>query len=864
MCQKMESYMSPITRRHLLKSGLIASAGLVGSKSFGLSKVEAHTTSSQSSPAAAHPESWEPATVSPRERLLLDFGWRFHLGNAGDHRKDFDFGAPAREGTFAKAAFVASVAEDDFDDSAWRLVDLPHDWAVELPYVNGPELSSHGSKAIGRDYPETSIGWYRRSFFLPAEDAGKRISLDFDGVFRDAIVLFNGHYLGRNFSGYLPFQFDVSDYVNYGGTNHIVVRVDASLAEGWFYEGAGIYRHVWLTKTHPLHVAQYGTFVQSELKGNQALVSIGTEVSNQSAENARCQLYSRILDASGKLVASAQSKLVEIPAWATTTVESETRIADPKLWSIEEPNLYRVATEVHGSAGVTDHDKATFGIRTIRFDSEKGFFLNGQPVKIKGTCNHQDHAGVGAAVPDQIQSRRITLLKGFGSNACRTAHNPVATEVLDACDNQGMLVMSEARIMASVPEGMSQLERMIRRDRNHPSIILWSLANEEPDQGSSVGARVIASMKRVARQLDPTRPVTAAMNGGWGEGISGVVDVQGFNYSGEGGSGASRMASNIDDFHKKFPRQPMIGTETASAYSSRGIYANSHEKGHVSAYDLNFPSYTLSSEGWWILYAERAYLSGGFAWTGFDYRGEPSPYSDVSVGSQFGIMDSCGFPKDVYYYYKSWWSSEPVLHLFPHWNWSGQEGQSVEVWCYSNLESVELFLNGRSLGQKNIARNSHAQWTVMYQPGVLEAHGFKGGKMVLIDRRETTGKPGKIVLHPDRSKIAADGEDVSIVAVEVQDGEGRVVPTASDRVRFTLAGPGRIIGVGNGDPSSREADKPESSVSAMRSAFSGLCMVFVQSVKSAGTIQIQASVEGLEPVNVAILSETAVPRPAIG
>jgi beta-galactosidase len=856
--------MSSITRRNLLKSGLIASAGLVGTKSFGLSKVEESAGPGQTPSASAHAEGWEKEDVSPRERLLLDFGWRFHLGNAADYRKDFGFGAPAREGTFAKASFVADVGSDEFDDSNWRLVDLPHDWAVELPFVKGPELSAHGSKAIGRDYSETSIGWYRRTFSVPAEDAGKRISLDFDGVFRDAVVLFNGHYLGRNFSGYLPFQFDVSDYVNYGGSNQIVVRVDASLAEGWFYEGAGIYRHVWLSKTGPLHIAKYGTFVQSKLRGRQAIVSIGTEVSNQSAESVRCRLFSRILDASGKSVAATQSKLVEIPAWETVDVESETCIADPELWSIEEPNLYRVVTQLHGGGGVADHDEATFGVRTIRFDADKGFFLNGKPVKIKGTCNHQDHAGVGIAVPDQIQWRRVALLKEFGSNACRTAHNPVASEFLDACDRQGMLVMGEARIMASVPEGLGQLERMIRRDRNHPSIIIWSLANEEPDQGSALGARVVASMKRLAKKLDSTRPVTAAMNGGWGEGISGEVDVQGFNYSGEGGSGASRMAANIDEFHKKFPKQPMIGTETASAYSSRGMYANIPEKGYVSAYDVNFPSYTLSSEGWWTLYADRPCLSGGFAWTGFDYRGEPSPYGDVSVGSQFGIMDSCGFPKDAYYYYKSWWGSEPVLHLFPHWNWNGKEGQDVDVWCYSNLESVELILNGTSLGQRNIARNSHIQWTVKYAPGVLEVRGFKGGKMVLTDRRETTGRPAKLVLRPDRSIIAANGEDVSMIAVEVRDREGRVVPTASDSVNFALAGQGRIIGVGNGDPCSREADKPDSFTSATRSAFNGLCMVFAQSMKRAGAIQIRASADGLDPANLVIRSESATPRPVVG
>src|SRR5579859_6910440 len=577
--------MPSVTRRDLLKSGLVASAGLVGGTSLGHAEAEARAIPPQDSLDPESQENWDAKEGSPRQRLLLDFGWRFHLGNATDHRKDFDFGAPAREGTFAKASFVAPVTSEDFDDGKWRLVDLPHDWAVELPFVNGPELSAHGSKPIGRDYPETSIGWYRRTFDLTAEDEGKRISLDFDGVFRDAIVIFNGHYLGRNFSGYLPFRYDVSDYANFGGKNYLVVRVDATLAEGWFYEGAGIYRHVWLTKTLPLHIAQWGTFIRSEVRGKQAIVSISTEVSNDSAESKPCRLVSQMLDSSGKPAAKTQSKLVEIPAWGTLTVESEAVIAKPRLWSIDEPHLYRLVTHVLSGGDATDRSETIFGVRSIRFDPDKGFFLNGEPVKIQGTCNHQDHAGVGIAVPDEIHHSRVALLKGLGSNASRTAHNPITSEFLDACDRQGMLVMCETRIMASAPEGLGQLERMIRRDRNHPSVILWSLANEEPDQGNMLGARVVASMKRLANQLDPTRPVTAAMNGGWGEGISGVVDVQGFNYSGEGGSGSERMAANIDGFHKKFPKQPTAGTETASIYSSRGIYANNPEKGHVSAYD---------------------------------------------------------------------------------------------------------------------------------------------------------------------------------------------------------------------------------------------------------------------------------------
>ncbi|PYX93939.1 MAG: beta-galactosidase, partial [Acidobacteria bacterium] len=499
-------------------------------------------------------------------------------------------------------------------------------------------------------------------------------------------------------------------------------------------------------------------------------------------------------------------------------------------------------------------------IRTVLFDADKGFLLNGKPVKIKGTCNHQDHAGVGSAIPDRLQYYRIERLKEMGSNGYRTSHNPPTPELLEACDRLGMLVMDETRMMSSNPEGLSQLERLVRRDRNHPSVVIWSLGNEEREQSTERGAKLLTSMKRLVRRLDPSRPVTVAMNGGWGKGFSGVVDVQGFNYAGGGGGGGTNTGKHIDDFHQQFPKLPTIGTETASDYSTRGIYANDKGKGYVSAYDVNFPGYTLSSEGWWKVYAERPFLAGGFAWTGFDYRGEPSPYAWPCISSHFGILDTCGFPKDNYFYYQAWWSEKPVLHLFPHWNWSGteKEGQEIEVWCHTNLETVELFLNGNGLGSKKVERNGHLEWKVKYAPGVLEARGSKNGQVVLTDKRETTGAPAKLVLRPDRSKIAADGEDLSMVAVEVVDAQGRVVPTASNLVTFNISGNGRLIGVGNGDPSCHEPDKADK-----RSAFNGLCMVFVQALKQPGEIRIEAASADLAGASVVIQAEEAKLRPAV-
>ena len=876
--------MSKWTRRDLLKAGIAASAGAVTvSRTAPPARAAAEPVLSPGSESTgALGASGEEGGASPGERLLLDFGWRFKLGDADDAGKDFGFGAVARERTFAKSGEVAPAAKLKYDDSGWRSVDLPHDWAVELPFNDTPVLADLGGKPLGREYPGTSVGWYRRVFDLPASDAGKRIAVEFDGVFRQALVMFNGHYIGENFSGYAPFRFDVTDFANLGERNVLAVRVDATLGEGWFYEGAGIYRHVWLTKTDPLHVAQGGTYVRSLVREGSATVSISTEVENQSAQEATCRVRSRIVDYEGKVVATVNTEPARVAPWAKTTVELRVVVDDPVLWSDEQPYLYRLVTMVENDGKTTDSVETTFGIRTIRFDAERGLFLNGKPVKIKGTCNHQDHAGVGVALPDRLQYFRIARLKEMGSNAYRTSHNPPTPELLDACDRLGMLVMDETRMMSSCPEGLSQLERLVRRDRNHPSVVIWSIGNEEPEQSTSRGARIAASMKRLVRELDPTRPITEAQNDGWGSGLSAVVDVQGFNYAGGAGP---RLAEQIDDFHQRFPKQPTIGTETASTVCTRGIYANDEKRGYVSAYDLNHPPWASTAEEWWTVYAARRFLSGGFAWTGFDYRGEPTPYSWPCISSHFGIMDTCGFAKDEYFYYQAWWGLKPVLHLFPHWNWSGQEGQQIDVWCHTNLDSVELLLNGASLGSKQVKRNSHVEWKVPYAAGVLEARGTRNGGVVLIDKRMTTDQPAKLVLSvifpeaPKRvepgntggymlvastgDRIAADGEDVCVVTAEVLDSQGRAVPTASNLVNFALSGPGRIIGVGNGDPSCHEPDKPSSPTEARRSAFNGLCMAIVQSLKQPGEIRLSASAGGLEGISVVIQAEAATPRPAV-
>ena len=825
------------TRREVLKSGVAVSAGMASAIPA------AATTLSGQSPTAVQPGD-NPS--SARERLLLDFGWRFHLGHACDPTQDFGFGG---DGEFSKSGELFEPAREKFDDSKWRAIDLPHDWAVELEFENDPGIVNHGFKPLDRAYPATSIGWYRRTFEIPQSDLGKRLSIEFDGVFRDSMVVLNGHFLGRNMSGYAPFSHDVTDFLNYGAQNILVVRVDATQGEGWFYEGAGIYRHVWLVKTHPVHVAQWGTYVSCEVRPGAATVNISTEVDNESDSEQACRIISTIVDSAGKAVGSAALAAVAIPARSRREFKQQVVVDNPLLWSIEHPHLYRLHTAIEASGAAVDRYETRFGIRTIRFDPEEGFSLNGKPVKIKGTCNHQDHAGVGSALPDRIQYYRIERLKEMGVNGCRTSHNPPTPEFLDACDQLGMLVMDETRRMSSDPEALNDLKKMIRRDRNHPSVILWSLGNEEPEQGTERGVRIVSTMKRLARRLDPSRPVTVAMNDEWGRGISAVVDVQGFNY---------KHGPEIDDFHRRFPKQPMIGSEVASTVSTRGIYANDKEQGYVSAYDVNFPEWAATAEVWWKIYAERRFLSGGFVWTGFDYRGEPTPYGWPCINSHFGIMDTCGFPKDNYYYYQAWWSEKPVLHLFPHWNWPGKEGQEIDVWCHSNLEKVELFLNGGSLGVKEVPRYEHVAWKVSYKPGTLEARGYKSGQQVLVARRETAGGAAKIVLRPDRQEILADGQDVSLVEVRVLDNEGRIVPVADNEIMFELSGAGKVIGVGNGNPSSHEADKAHS-----RRAFNGLCMVIIQSAKEAGEIRLEASLPGLEPARLVIECVKVTLRPAV-
>lgn len=730
------------------------------------------------------------AADAPRERLLLDAGWKFYLG---DH--------PGWGGQLDKTGGGSGPVRKDFNDLTWRTVNLPHDWAVELPF-DAQADRSHGYKVLGPGYATNNIGWYRRKFTLSAADHGKRLWLEFDGVYRDCEVYLNNCPLTHHASGYNGFYCDISDVADYGGQNVLVVRVDASKFEGWFYEGAGIYRHVWLVKTAPLAVVPDGIFVYStfsnNLPGGEATVHLQAQLHNWQPGAATARVTWQILGPSGKVVAATNAS-ANLDSAGEIQLEQTAVVAAPELWSPESPRCYQLVTTVENAGQVVDSLSTVFGIRTVAFDPDRGFLLNGQPYVIKGTCNHQDHAGVGSALPDALQLFRVRRLKEMGCNAIRTSHNEPTPELLDACDQLGLLVMAENRRLGSEPQNLACLEQQIRQDRNHPCVFIWSLCNEEYFvQRDAVGARMYQTMQQLAHQLDPSRLCTAAMNswsGGKPDGISTVADVQGFNYLNN---------SDMDGFHRSNPHQPCIGTEEASAYYTRGIYENTRL--YDSAYDDNKPGYGATAEEWWKYYAARPWASGAFVWTGFDYRGEPSPFDWPSINSEFGILDTCGFPKDVFYYYQSWWTDRPVLHLMPHWNWPGATGRDIDVRAFANCQEVELFLNGRSLGRQAMPRNSHLQWSVKYEPGILSAKGYTDGKEVTETRVETTGEPAAIRLIPDRDTINADGEDCSVITVAVVDTAGRVVPTASNLVHFTLNGPGKIIGVGNGNPISHEAD----------------------------------------------------------
>ncbi|MEO8859790.1 MAG: beta-galactosidase GalA [Ginsengibacter sp.] len=766
--------------------------------------------------------------------LKFDENWRFHLGNAADPSKDFNYSVA---NIFSKTGKGDGTPVDTkFKDSSWRTLNLPHDWVVELPFVNSPNLDvmAHGYKPVGGLFPETSIGWYRKHFSIDKKDSGQRFQIQFDGIFRDANVWINGIYVGNNKSGYIGIAYDITDFINYDKENVIVVRVDASQYEGWFYEGAGIYRHVWLNKYNNLHISGNGSFVYSNVEKNEAIINIETAVQNQNSFSSSCTINSVITDRDGKILGHTNEQAVSLAINENRIIKQKIILSQPKLWSVDDPYLYRVITVIKSNGKIIDTDKKRFGIRTI-IANKDGLFVNGKYVKVMGVCDHQDHAGVGSALPDYLQYYRISLLKQMGANAYRTTHNPPTPELLDACDSLGMLVLDETRLLNSGSEYLNQFERMLFRDRSHPSVFMWSIGNEEGYiQTSSTGKRIAETMLAKQKALDPTRTSTYAADvPNVYKGVNEVIPVRGFNY---------RIAG-VDPYHRDHPEQPIIGTEMGSTVTTRGIYEKDTFRAYVPDEDITAPSWANTAEQWWSLAATRTWWMGGFVWTGFDYRGEPTPFKWPNINSHFGIMDMCGFPKNIYYYYQSWWTDKDVLHIAPHWNWKGKEGKPIDVWVYSNADNIELFLNDKSLGKKDMPRNGHLQWNVNYEPGKLSAVGFKKGKKITASV-ETTGEPAEVVITPYKTTMIADGEDATVINVSVVDKQGREVPDADNLISFSVTGRAKIIGVGNGDPSSHEADKCMDG-NWQRKLFNGKCQVILQSGSSASSIKFEATSPGL-------------------
>ena len=783
-----------------------------------------------------------PAGVSfGRERLSLDRAWLFHEG---------DIPFPVIAGQFpsyanAKAGQAWGAAAAGFDDSGWRPVDLPHDWAVEQPFDEKAN-SSQGNRARG-------MGWYRRHFQLDPADRGRHLELQFDAIATHATIWVNGVLAHRNWCGYTSSYIDITPFAKYApDVNVIAIQVDAVAQEGWWYEGAGLYRHAWLVKRNAVHIQSDGVYA-NPIRGADGQWSIPVEVALESSDKAsvKVDVESTLIDPAGKALVSTKTQAAVDPlkeALARLTLA----VASPKLWSVDQPTLYSVRTVVKRAGVAVDEVVTRCGFRTIRFDADKGFFLNDQPLKLKGTCNHQDHAGVGVAVPDAIWDFRVRRLKEMGSNAYRCAHNPPAAEFLDACDRLGMLVMDENRNFGSTPEHMRQLEWMIRRDRNHPSVILWSVFNEEPSQGNEMGYEMVRRMSVAVKKLDTTRPVTAAQNGEVMNPVnaSEAADVAGFNY----------VYRDFDSYHAAHPAKPIFSSEDTSAVMTRDEYVTDRSQAVLDSYDTQVVPWGLSHRNAWRQVAERPFVAGTMVWTGFDYRGEPQPLQWPAVGSSFGAMDSCGFPKAAYYIHQAQWiENRPILHLIPHWNWAGSEGKPIKVMAITNAESVALVLNGRSLGEKPVDKYEMVSFDVPYEAGKLEAVATRGGVEVARFAVETTGAPARLQLVPDRKSLAGDGSDAEPIAVQVVDAQGRVVPTAKLPVKLELSGPGAIIGLSNGDPNCHEPEKGD-----QHSVFNGLAQVIVQSALAGqGRLTLRATSEGLTPGEVAIDVTGAAARPAV-
>lgn len=778
------------------------------------------------------------------KRINLDSKWRFLQGDfeprtsvdgwAGAKARGFDFGASAK----------------GFDDKNWREVDVPHDFVSEGDYTRKsadrdmtkiPLMETIDSRHVAGGSLEGSIAWYRKHFTL-AEKTGKRFFLHFDGVYRNSSVYLNEYFVGNHDSGYTSFFYDVTDFINEEGDNLLAVRVDATGREGWWYEGGGIYRHVYLVVKDEVYIEPWGVFVNPhvDVDENEAVIDIQTEITSRSVYDKVCDVISVIKDKSGNTVATCKDKQ-SVRAWETTKYSHKTTLKNPILWDIENPYLYTLETEVYEEGELIEKAETKFGIRNIRFDCDKGFFLNGRNVKIKGLCCHHDHAGVGIGMTESIIRYRLEEMQKMGMNAYRSAHHPPTPELLDMCDEMGILVLDETRRMTSCNTDLEALCSMVKRDRNHPSVFLWGIGNEEIGTQDRIETiKTTTTMKMAIKKLDPSRAVTSAVVAWNGRQffdnarhyipVTKHLDVMGFNYS----------TVCWDDYHENVPHQSVIITEATTNSGTRGCYGTDALRGH---YDINDPKNEGRAmrhdkgETEWKMCAERDYMAGLFLWTGVDYRGEPTPFSYPALYSQFGILDYCGFRKDNFYYYKSWWTNEDVLHIFPHWNFIGREGEVIRIGCYSNCDEVELFVNGKTLGKKQMEKNWYLVWDAVYERGEVLAVGYKNEKEVCRKIVKTTLSPYKVVLEPYKDTVSSG--ETAIIKVLIKDENGEIHPTADNLVKFNLPENATLVGVGNGDPGSFESEKYP-----FRRAFNGMCMLLVK-CEEKGEIEITATSEGL-------------------
>ena len=784
------------------------------------------------------------ALLAQRQTQSIDHAWRFHLGD------------------------VAGAQEAAFADSGWRLLDLPHDWSIEGPFSEQNPAGVAGGALPG------GVGWYRKTFSVPAADSGKVVFVEFDGVYRNSEVWINGHSLGKRPYGYSSFRYQLTPHLRYRARNVIAVRVDNSQQpNSRWYSGSGIYRHVRLVTSDPMHVAQWGTYITTPVVSvDSSHVTIRTSLHNERQVEQPIVLSTVVYDSAGSEVA-AVSTMGRIARDSVAELVQELTISRPVLWSVERPYLYRAVSRVSCGNTLCDTYTTPFGVRSFEFRADSGFFLNGRHVKIRGVCLHHDLGALGAAVNTRAIERQLELMRAMGANAIRTSHNPPAPELLDLTDRMGFIVMDEAFDMWKKEKTpydyhldwdawhVRDLSDMVLRDRNHPSVFIWSIGNEVMEQwnnGDSTAAPLARELAGIVRALDPTRPITQAANNGSPQNPvfhAGALDLLGHNYHHE----------VWKDFPTQYPGAKFIITEAMSALNSRGVYGQPsdsvavyytpYEKnrgpqpptnGRLSSYDNSHAFWGSLHEESLRLFERYPFLSGIFVWQGIDYLGEPTPYEWPARSSYFGAVDLAGFPKDPFYLYQSVWTDRPMLHLLPHWNWA--RGDTVDVWAYTNAEQVELYLNGAFLGvRRKTEPVSHLMWRVAYKPGTLRAVARQNGIVTMTAVVRTTGVPARVALAADRARIRADGEDLSFVTITVRDRRGLAVPTAQPLVRLRISGGARIVGVDNGDEISHTSFQAR-----QVRLFNGKAVVIVRAGRKAGTATLTAEGRGLAPATVRI------------